>query len=80
VLGLKDSERCTLISAIWKKQIRKAYDLKLMARWGISEILLETDGLFPPVCFDHGWPGPHHPYLTKEAIDRYIVVAAREVV
>jgi len=62
-------------------KLGKAYDLRLMARlitfikpyWGLiglSLILVLTMAAFDLVI----------PYLTKEAIDRYIVVSAREVV
>lgn len=61
-------------------KLGKAYDLKLMARlgsflkpyWaliGVSLILILTMAALDLVI----------PYLTKEAIDRYIVVSAREV-
>ena len=62
-------------------KLGKAYDLRLMARLstfikpyggliGLSLILVLTMAAFDLVI----------PYLTKEAIDRYIVVSAREVV
>jgi len=62
-------------------KLGKAYDLRLMARlstfikpyWrlvGLSLLLVLTMAAFDLVI----------PYLTKEAIDRYIVVSAREVV
>jgi len=62
-------------------KLGKAYDLKLMARLstfikpyrgliGLSLILVLAMAAFDLVI----------PYLTKEAIDRYIVVSAREVV
>ncbi len=62
-------------------KLRKAYDLRLMAKLstfikpyrgliGLSLILVLTMAAFDLVI----------PYLTKEAIDRYIVVFAREVV
>ena len=62
-------------------KLGKAYDLRLMARLstfikpyrglvGLSLILVLIMAAFDLVI----------PYLTKEAIDRYIVVSAREVV
>ena len=62
-------------------RLGKAYDLKLMARlrvfirpyWGLMALSLFFVLLM--TAFDL-----FIPYLTKEAIDRYIVVTAREVV
>lgn len=62
-------------------KLGKAYDLRLMGRlsifikpyWGLiglSLVLVLTLAAFDLVI----------PYLTKEAIDRYIVVSAREVI
>ena len=62
-------------------KLGKAYDLKLMARWGtflrpywiligLSLLLVLIMAAFDLLI----------PYLTKEAIDRYIVISAREII
>jgi ATP-binding cassette subfamily B multidrug efflux pump len=62
-------------------KLGNAYDLKLMARWGtflrpygtliaVSLLLVLIMAVFDLLI----------PYLTKEAIDRYIVISAREII
>jgi ABC-type multidrug transport system fused ATPase/permease subunit len=62
-------------------KLGKAYDLKLTARWatflrpywtliGLSLLLVLIMAVFDLLI----------PYLTKEAIDRYIVISAREII
>jgi ATP-binding cassette subfamily B multidrug efflux pump len=62
-------------------KLGKAYDLKLMARFGVflrpHWVLMALSLLFVLIMAALDL---FIPYLTKEAIDRYIVISAREVV
>ena len=61
-------------------KLGKPYDLRLMARLGVFSDLLVPDGLSLLFVLIMAALDLFIPYLTKEAIDRYIVVSAREVV
>ncbi len=62
-------------------KLGKAYDLKLMARLGVflrpHWVLMALSLLFVLIMAALDL---FIPYLTKEAIDRYIVISAREVI